>query len=377
MAQKIIIVSLLLACFSSVASARIMVLPSPDRFQKQVRFTVEGIVTPKVVQYKTIESLGDFVALRRESTGEFIPHRLQTNHQAEPWSLPITSASPLIEGNLRALQDQSLSTAVTFASQNRVKEILFTNPENKNLSVLNLNLGDNTQAPESISLQAKVRGQAEWQTIIDRQSFRYPLRFPEIQPTELRLQIESPNLLRISELEWTTAARSDLKVQTISFYAEEGETYTLFSQPSFGQKVIRPITNTPTQTDATTPEFNLPPTERHEQFDIDFDDDGIPDTRDLCPRTPDNKNLDQDKNGRGDACEDPDQDGLYSATDNCPFTPNRDQSDVDKDGLGDVCDSTEDRFSEQSGWWINLSFGIMVLVLLLLIARVAWPKKSP
>jgi hypothetical protein len=57
----------------------------------------------------------------------------------------------------------------------------------------------------------------------------------------------------------------------------------------------------------------------------DEDDDGIPDTLDNCPLTPNPSQGDTDEDGSGDAC------------DNCPVA-NPDQRDDDGNGIGDVCD---------------------------------------
>ncbi|MGY1641540.1 FG-GAP-like repeat-containing protein [Geodermatophilus sp. SYSU D00703] len=86
----------------------------------------------------------------------------------------------------------------------------------------------------------------------------------------------------------------------------------------------------------------------------DTDADGLSDSLDNCPTTPnepdlelDNANpaqLDTDDDGAGDAC-DPDDDGDATAdgADNCPWTPNPDQGDGDGDGRGDRCDARDDR----------------------------------
>jgi hypothetical protein len=76
---------------------------------------------------------------------------------------------------------------------------------------------------------------------------------------------------------------------------------------------------------------------------VDGDGDGVPDSDDNCPATPnpDQANMDGDK--QGDLC-DPDKDGdfLVDAEDNCPDVYNQLQADVDEDGLGDACDDDMD-----------------------------------
>lgn len=75
-------------------------------------------------------------------------------------------------------------------------------------------------------------------------------------------------------------------------------------------------------------------------FDFDLDADGVPDSEDNCPLTPNPDQADSDGDGRGDACTfvfDTDGDGIPDAEDNCLFTPNPDQADSDGDGVGDAC----------------------------------------
>lgn len=66
------------------------------------------------------------------------------------------------------------------------------------------------------------------------------------------------------------------------------------------------------------------------QFADDYDDDGIEDTSDNCPRINNIAQADTDGDGIGDAC------------DNCLGAPNLDQSDIDGDALGDLCDTDAD-----------------------------------
>jgi len=95
----------------------------------------------------------------------------------------------------------------------------------------------------------------------------------------------------------------------------------------------------------------------------DSDGDGIPNSRDNCPRfyNPDQKDNDSDGLGDqcdncpsisnpdqsdfdrdtfGDACDpDDDNDGVNDNVDNCHYVPNPGQGDLDKDGVGDSCDN--------------------------------------
>lgn len=77
----------------------------------------------------------------------------------------------------------------------------------------------------------------------------------------------------------------------------------------------------------------------------DFDGDGILNTTDDCPNTPNPNQADCNNNGIGDKCDtasDSDNDGINDNLDNCPCILNADQLDADNDGLGNVCDNSTD-----------------------------------
>jgi PKD repeat protein len=79
--------------------------------------------------------------------------------------------------------------------------------------------------------------------------------------------------------------------------------------------------------------------------ETDTDGDGIPDSVDNCPSTPNPDQADADGDGVGDACDaltDSDGDGVADASDNCPAVANPGQEDADGDGIGDACDALTD-----------------------------------
>ena len=59
---------------------------------------------------------------------------------------------------------------------------------------------------------------------------------------------------------------------------------------------------------------------------VDTDGDGIPDSKDNCPKVANPDQKDSDGDGVGDAC------------DNCPLTDNPDQKDSNGNGIGDACE---------------------------------------
>jgi len=79
----------------------------------------------------------------------------------------------------------------------------------------------------------------------------------------------------------------------------------------------------------------------------DEDNDGVPDSTDLCPNTPPADVSLVYTSGIRMGCVDSqlvdtDSDGIYDSADNCPITANTNQADGDQDGLGDACDDSDE-----------------------------------
>lgn len=377
MVKKIIVFGALFLALG--VEARIMMIqdPNTDRFRSKTSFEVNNITTPKVVSFVTSQYLGRFTALQDQETKEFLPHRII--EEVVPFVFKHTlSVSSTLDGKVQYLQDNKSQTFLTFDSAENFHTVSFQNNAQETLNGFETQLSADTLSPLKITIEAQLSPEGEWKKIVNNQPYRSYIKFPAITPTAIKVIYESPNLLHISEFKPMTPEIESYKKNKIIFYGREGQSLILWSDPDFGQDQIpvSPTTSNSYKIDQATPIFDLPANQANPIYNPDFDKDGLIDSQDLCPKSYDPENTDLDNNQRGDVCEDPDQDGITSEYDNCPFEVNRDQSDQDADGVGDVCDKEESRYTEQSNYWMKISFGVMILALFFLIIRSALKKEE-
>jgi len=188
------------------------------------------------------------------------------------------------------------------------------------------------------------------------------VRFPETVVSDLQIEFSLTQPLRLAEV-GVTPKQQPVRTEGVRFLAQPGESYTVYLDPdrSYG-RVSSGGSNL--RSDAgVMPLPEYPIVANPTYVPSDRDDDGIPDTRDNCPRVANADQKDVDGNGQGDVCDDFDRDGVMTVEDNCPQTSNRNQRDTDGDGVGDVCDEKENRFTEANPWvpWVGIGIAALVL----------------
>jgi len=85
-------------------------------------------------------------------------------------------------------------------------------------------------------------------------------------------------------------------------------------------------------------------------YNKDSDKDNVLDKDDVCPFIHNPNQYDNDKDGKGDICDnDDDNDGLWDANDNCPMLYNPNQENSDNNGMGDACEVPYDGDGDNDG----------------------------
>lgn len=341
-----------------------------SRYESVTPIKVEGIVTPKVARFATSEVYDHKTVLVNE-VGDSIAHTwIRKTEKVKGTDVAIEEVSSTFKGHKTNLTDGDRSTSLAFDPLDKSQpSMILTFPELTEVSGVSVAIDEGIIAPLFVSVYGDF-GNGEWVPLISLQSFAYHLPFPKVDVKRLQIEYTTRHFLRINEVSVSGQDVAERKDELV-FYAEEGAEYSLYSDAKFGYKRHTPQALQRLNTSDRTPLFSLGTKTFNQSFDDDFDNDGLSDFDDFCPKVADSTNADIDGNGLGDVCEDPDQDNKISSKDNCPYVSNPDQKDSDADGTGDLCDKTDDRVSEHSDYLIYVIFGLAALMLIWLIFRSA------
>lgn len=303
-------------------------------------------------------------AIVQSADGTFASALYLTNRVDIP--VPITPLTNATNNDPLALVDGRIDTTVDFAfdehNPHNVVEIQLTGDKPFTTSELRIVLAPNVSLPRTIMIQAVMSDGTRSMIVATRPLDSTIVRFPETTADSFLITFDCAQPLRLAELElvqdtnagWTEAVR---------FLAQPHNAYKLYVDPDRGYGTVSDggvdLSGT---TGIRTVEGSLGDNPFYKPSDTDQD--GIPDERDNCVQVANPDQKDEDRNGRGDACDDFDRDGVLNAQDNCPDDPNWDQKDTDGDGIGDVCDHNEDRLTERSPWvpWVGMGIATLVLI---------------
>lgn len=342
-------------------------------FASMKRLTFPAVNLPTVVEIPVSDSffqLGNFsnyFGIYEETTHSFQPTRLITRSTELPKALPTTTNGT---GNPSYLSDNNPNTSVEFpVTHDTTETALITLTATTPVSVngISFSFDQFVALPQTIEIRSTDGG-------VDRvvlATTKLPgriVRFPRITTSSLTVKLGYVQPLRLTEVslfEENPAVQTDLAIR---FLARPLETYTLY----FGAD--RPVFFTTTEAPDLMSDRDVVrqaefPTEANPSYQIaDSDKDGVPDQNDNCINDRNTDQRDENKNGRGDVCDDYDRDGVMNGKDNCPDRPNANQIDTDGDDHGDVCDGEESRLTERFPWVPTALIGLASIVVIALFA---------
>lgn len=336
-----------------------------DRYQTVSTIEVGDIGLPQVVLLELSEDHSGSLVIVDENNQQVATRMASSLYPREKLPVSYTNFSPTLE------QLQQDTGVVYFDSRKSVHtfEIDVTGTQ---VSHLSLEFIRDMLPPQSVSVSYQLDNQ--WIPLVTntKRVTNIPLGSVSAQENEnvrLKVTMKSDNLIGLINAS-VFSGENNNTWQSIYWYAQPNTQYTMYHDSSFGHQTNFYVpSQQPLRFDEVTPKVTIKQSEANPFYDTDFDNDGIDDPLDLCPRNKDANNTDIDNNGRGDVCEDKDLDGKVFGEDNCPVQYNPKQTDSDADGIGDECDNNDDRVSETIPYFSSVLFGLVAGVLLWLVYR--------
>lgn len=347
-------------------------------FRKIKTIQVPTIVVPTVVELplNTSSDERSDLAILEVQTNTYVPYYISSSYLTYPEVVTAYTDT----GNGYPLVDSDTRTHAEFSfhedTQNSAQITLTTvNPIESSSMVLELD--QYVALPTRVSVRASIDGVNEQIVVASKSLTGSTITFPRTTANTWTITLEYAQPLRINEIRLVQDAAERTLKRSVRFLAQPQGTYKVFHDSDRAISIHTPesgnlMDNTGVLLLPVAPSMN---NDLYRQSDVDGD--SIPDTKDNCVQMSNTDQVDIDRNGRGDACDDFDRDGVMQNKDNCPNNPNSVQEDADSDGIGDVCDTEENRVTEKYPWvpWAGMGIAVLVLGVLFVLVGTS-PKNS-
>lgn len=335
----------------------------------------ENILVPAVVEVPvTNYTVGQpQFAVVQSSTNSLIAHYYFTKTSTQPTQINIVDDQGI---NKYSLADNNVKTEANFPlvgdeTTTTVLHVYTTAPVTS--SYLQLGLSQNVALPTSIKITAFVADKGPQVVVAPRDVYSDRIDFPQTTASEWLLEITHSQPLRFTEV----TLGQDFVVQNsesyIRFLAQPGSSYQIYSNPDTYTSIRQPEAGNLSSNDGVLRLSGFVSGSNPFFMGSDVDGDGVPDKHDNCVSIANPDQVDINRNGRGDTCDDFDRDGMINSQDNCVDIPNRSQTDEDGDGIGNECDGVESRLTEKHAWipWVGLAAagGAILLMFLFVFKR--------
>jgi hypothetical protein len=349
-----------------------------DAFRSQVTVSVlpQSIPVVAEVAFPPQYRYSQFAVLDTV-TNQFQPSLFVTRNSVA--DAGVTASSPSIVSGAQVLTDGGYAQYAEFTFEDgaaNVAEIELKADRPITSAALTLSLDAHVALPTYVTIHAK-NATVVARRILDSAT----VQFPQTTSNEWRITLEYSQPLRLTELHLIQANPSVTSASGLRFLAQPGHGYRIYLDAD--RAVNIPLPGDAPNLSDDREIFHIPPPlmssiQANPLYRLaDSDGDSVPDIRDNCVDVSNYDQLDQNVNGRGDACDDFDKDGVINSRDNCVNLPNASQADTDHDGQGDVCDGEESRVTEKYVWLPWAGMGFAAVVLIGLFAATALGPKRP
>ena len=372
-------------CIVAIGFAQSVSAEIPDKiasaFRQVIAIPPVAVVVPTVVelQIETSPYERGTYALYNTTRNEFTPYLIQDSYIENPIPVLIHSEPSTGSVSARALVDNDSETSVDYpleeGQENAIQFFINAN-EPFVSSALFFELDRYVALPTTVRISAVVNG-VEQVVVAQTPLKDSVVHFPQTYAGNWIVTFTYVQPLRISELHIIQDSVVQTRLRSVRFLAQPGSAYQFYHDAD--RSVSLPMVESGNLSDERDVFLmNAIPSQQNSVYqESDTDTDGVIDVRDNCVSVSNSDQLDIDKKGRGDVCDDYDRDGLIQSKDNCPNVPNVRQEDTDGDGIGDVCDGEESRITEKYTWipWVGMGVAAFVLIILFILVATA-PKKE-
>jgi hypothetical protein len=341
------------------------------------------IKTPRVVEVPIMDlpSLERFdFAVFDNNTKAFEPYYFKQEIIAYETPVSVVYTNPIVP-NAKNLTDKNVNTFTDFLLPENARgkaEILLETSRPVVLSSITILLANNVALPSSVEVRTVINGESRI-VVAPKKIYEQTISFPQTTSKHWTIILTYNQPLRISEIRMNEDNIAKYNFGSIRFLAQPGHTYRIYFD---ADRYVPPSTKEVGNLHSAQNVLslgNISPNINPQYLAADIDKDGIQDILDNCVNIYNPDQIDENENGRGDACDDFDEDGIINPQDNCPNSPNFNQQDTDQDGIGDVCDNEESRFTERYPFipWIGMGLAALILLVLFIITIRSSLYKNP
>jgi hypothetical protein len=349
-----------------------------DAFRSQLTVSVLPLKVPAVAEVAfPLQYRYSQFAVLDTVTNAFQPSLFVVRNSAEAG---VAASSPSIVSGAYVLTDGGHGQYAEFTFEDgaaNVAEIELKADRPITSAQLTLSLDAHVALPTYVSIHTKNGTTVVARRILDGAT----VQFPQTTSQDWIITLEYSQPLRLTELHLVQTNPSAPSEAGLRFLAQPGHGYRIYLDAD--RAVNIPLPGDAPNLSDDKEIFHIPPPlmsaiQANPLYRLaDSDGDGVADIRDNCVDVSNYDQLDQNVNGRGDACDDFDKDSIINSRDNCPDLPNGSQADEDHDSKGDVCDGEESRVTEKYVWLPWAGMGFAALVLIGLFAATAIGPKGP